>query len=153
MKEIKVGDKAPDFEGLNQNGENIKLNNFKGKKLILYFYPKDNTPGCTSEACNLRDNFEELKDKGFHVLGISPDSESSHQKFIAKHDLNFDLIADTEKSILKAYSAWGEKKMFGKIKLGVIRKTFVIYEDGNIEKIFNKVKTKEHAQQILDEYK
>ncbi len=152
MTVLKIGDQAPEINAQNQDGKKISLNAFKGKKLILYFYPKDNTPGCTAEACNLRDNFQELKDKGFHILGVSPDSDYSHQKFIAKHSLNFDLISDVERKILKDYYAWGEKKMFGKVKLAVLRKTFVIDEEGKIEKIFNKVKTKEHAQQILNEY-
>ncbi|MEA3496976.1 MAG: thioredoxin-dependent thiol peroxidase [Bacteroidota bacterium] len=152
MTGLKIGDKAPEINAQNQDGKEISLNTFKGKKLILYFYPKDNTPGCTAEACNLRDNFQELKNKGFHILGVSPDSDNSHQKFIAKHSLNFDLISDVERKILKDYSAWGEKMMFGKVKLAVLRKTFVIDEEGKIEKIFNKVKTKEHAQQILNEY-
>lgn len=151
MSVLKVGDKAPDFIGKTQNGEDIKLQDFKGEKLILYFYPKDNTPGCTAEACDLRDNYNMWLSKGFKVLGVSPDSEKSHQKFIEKYDLPFDLISDTEKVILKAYGAWGEKKMYGKTYEGVLRTTYVIDENGVIEQIFTKVKTKEHTEQILSQ--
>ncbi len=149
MTHLKIGDNAPDIKAKNQNGDIVSINDYKGKKLILYFYPKDNTPGCTAEACNLRDNFQQLKDKGFEVLGVSPDSESSHLKFIAKQSLNFDLISDTDKKVLKDYGVWGEKKMFGKTKEGVHRTTFVIDEEGKIEKVFKTVKTKEHTSQIL----
>lgn len=142
---FKDGDKAPVIEGLNYD-------DYKGKRLILYFYPKDNTPGCTNQACNLRDNYEDLKKEGFEVVGVSPDSEKSHEKFIAKHNLPFQLIADTEKEALNSFGAWGEKKMYGKTYEGVLRTTFVI-KDGMIEKIFKKVKTKEHTEQILKEYK
>lgn len=151
MSVLKVGDKAPDFIGKTQNGEDIKLQDFKGEKLILYFYPKDNTPGCTAEACDLRDNYNMWLSKGFKVLGVSPDSEKSHQKFIEKYDLPFDLISDTEKVILKAYGAWGEKKMYGKTYEGVLRTTYVIDENGVIEQVFTKVKTKEHTEQILSQ--
>lgn len=151
MKEIKEGDKAPVFSGKNQDGKTISLNDFKGKKIILYFYPRDNTPGCTAESCNLNDNLSDLTSKGFHVVGVSPDSEASHQKFIAKYNLKFDLIADTEKVILQDYGAWGEKKNYGKVSIGVLRSTFIIDENGMIEKIFRKVKTKEHTQQIYQE--
>lgn len=121
-----------------------------GKKVILYFYPKDDTPGCTLEACNLRDNHTELIKRGFEVLGVSPDSEKSHTRFAGKYNLPFPLIADTEKQILKEFGAWGEKKMYGKTSEGVLRTTFVINEEGIIEKVFSKVDTKNHTKQILD---
>ncbi len=148
---LNEGDKAPAFSGTNQNGETITLEQFKGKKLILYFYPKDNTPGCTAESCNLRDNYADLSGKGYEVVGVSPDSEASHQKFISKQSLPFQLIADTDKEILKAYDAWGLKKMYGKEYEGVLRTTYIIDEEGSIVKIFKKVKTKEHTEQILKE--
>ena len=132
MKEIKEGQKAPFFDVTDQSGNKIRLDDFKGKKLVLYFYPKDNTPGCTDEACNLRDNYKDLLAKGFVVLGVSPDSEKSHQKFAGKHDLPFPLIADTEKKIMTVYGAWGEKKMYGKTFMGVLRTTFIINEEGII---------------------
>jgi peroxiredoxin Q/BCP len=149
MTDLKVGDKAPVFEGVNQNGEKIGLKDFAGKKLILYFYPKDNTPGCTAESCNLNDNYDAWLEKGFDVVGVSPDSEKSHQKFIEKFGFKFDLIADTEKEILQVYNAWGEKSMYGKKYMGVLRKTYVINEEGIIEEIFEKVKTKDHTNQII----
>lgn len=152
MTQLKEGDKAPIFSGKDQNGNAIELGQFSGKKLILYFYPKDQTPGCTAESCNLRDHYEELQKLGFDVVGVSPDSEKSHQNFITKQNLPFNLIADTEKEILKAYGAWGLKKMYGREYEGVLRTTFVIDGDGVIEKIFTKVKTKEHVAQILAEY-
>lgn len=148
MTQLKVGDKAPSFEGVNQNGEKISLADFSGKKLILYFYPKDNTPGCTAESCNLNDNYDFWLNKGFDVVGVSPDSEKSHQKFIDKYGLKFNLIADTEKEILQAYGAWGEKSMYGKKYMGVLRTTFVIDENGMIQDVFTKVKTKDHTNQI-----
>ncbi len=146
MTHLKEGDKAPEFL-LEQFG--LKKSDFEGKKVILYFYPKDNTPGCTAESCNLRDNYEDLKSKGFEVIGVSPDSEASHDKFKTKHDLPFQLIPDTEKEILSAYGVWGEKKMYGRTYMGVFRTTFIINEEGIIEKIYKKVKTKEHSEQIL----
>ena len=146
---LKEGDIAPAFTAKNQNGDDVSLADFKGKKVILYFYPKDNTPGCTAEACNLRDNYTDLNTKGYEVIGVSPDSEKSHQNFIGKHELPFTLIADTEKEILKAYEAWGLKKNYGREYEGVIRTTYVISEEGKIEKVFAKVKTKEHTEQIL----
>ncbi len=142
--------KAPVFEGENQNGDKISLKDFEGKKLILYFYPKDNTPGCTAESCNLNDNYNSWLDKGFEVLGVSPDSQQSHQKFIEKFGFKFDLIADTEKEILQAYGAWGLKKMYGKEYMGVLRKTFLIDENGVITEIFEKVNTKDHTNQIIE---
>ena len=149
MSNLKTGDKAPDFDGVNQNGEAIKLKDFSGKKLILYFYPKDNTPGCTAESCNLNDNYESWLERGFEVVGVSPDSEKSHLKFIDKFGLKFNLIADTEKEILQAYGAWGLKKLYGREYMGVLRKTFVIDESGIIIEVFEKVKTKEHTNQII----
>ncbi len=153
MSELKIGDKAPDFKGINQAEKEVKLADFKGKNLILYFYPKDSTPGCTAEACDLRDNYKMWLEKGYDVIGVSPDSVKSHNKFIDKFELPFDLISDTEKEVLQAYGAWGEKKMYGRTYMGVIRKTFVIGKDGKIEAIFEKVKTKEHTKQILNEIK
>jgi len=150
MTNIQEGAKAPNFTGRNQQGEELSLKQFKGKKVILYFYPKDSTPGCTAEACNLRDNHEILLKKGFEIIGVSPDSMKSHQKFIEKNKLPFHLIADTEKEIIKKYDVWGEKKMFGKTYEGVQRTTFIIGEDQTIEKIFKKVKTKDHTNQILE---
>jgi len=152
MTHLKEGDIAPDFSVENADGKITSLEKFKGKKLVLYFYPKDNTPGCTAEACNLRDNFQLLKNKGFQILGVSPDNEISHQKFSSKYDLPFDLVPDTNKKILKDYGVWGQKKMFGKIKEGVLRTTFIIDEKGKIEKVFDKVQTKNHTQQILNEH-
>ncbi len=149
MGSLKAGDKAPHFEGVNQNGEKITLADFSGKKLILYFYPKDNTPGCTAEACNLNENYEMWLKKGFEVVGVSPDSEKSHLKFIDKYNLKFNLISDTEKEILQAYGAWGEKKLYGRVYMGVLRKTFIIDEKGVIVSIFEKVKTKDHTNQII----
>ncbi len=151
MSVLKEGDKAPIFKGPNQDEKNISLDDFKGKKVILYFYPKDNTPGCTAESCNLNENYDILREKGLEVIGVSPDSIASHQKFIAKYSLGFNLIADTEKEILEQYNAWGEKKMYGKTYMGVLRKTFIIDENGVILKIFEKVKTKDHTNQILNE--
>lgn len=149
MTHLKAGDKAPLFVGLNQNSEKVSLNNFTGKKLILYFYPKDNTPGCTAESCNLNENYNAWLDKGFEVVGVSPDTVQSHQKFINKFGLRFNLIADTEKEILQAYGAWGEKNMYGRKYMGVLRTTFVIDENGVITEIFEKVQTKDHTNQII----
>jgi peroxiredoxin Q/BCP len=151
MGNLKEGSKAPDFAGTIQNGDTIKLSDFKGGKVILYFYPKDNTPGCTAEAKNLNENLEDLVAKGFVVIGVSPDSEASHQRFIEKHGLKFNLISDPDKKILEMYDAWGLKKLYGREYMGVLRKTFIIDEDGNIEKIIEKVKTKDHTNQIYKE--
>lgn len=153
MTKLKVGDKAPDFQGVNQNGEEIGLKDFAGKKLILYFYPKDNTPGCTAESCNLNDNYQAWLKKGFDVVGVSPDSEKSHLKFIDKFGFKFNLIADTEKEMLQAYDVWGEKSMYGRKYMGVFRTTFVIDEKGTIEEVFEKVKTKDHTNQIIEALK
>ena len=142
MADLKEGMKAPDFTGTDQQGNPVALKNLKGKKVILYFYPRDNTPGCTKEACNLRDNYKELTDKGFEVIGVSADSEKSHQNFIAKFDLPFNLISDTEKTVLKAYGAWGLKKNYGKEYEGVIRSTFIISPAGEISSLWHKVKVR-----------
>ena len=150
MSYIKEGDKAPEFITTNQFGKEVKLSDYLGRKVILYFYPKDNTPGCTAEACNLRDNYKELKDKGFVIFGVSPDSEKSHTNFIGKYELPFDLLADTEKKILKSYGAWGLKKMYGKEYEGVLRTTYIIDEKGYVEKVIKKVDTKNHTAQLLE---
>jgi len=149
MAILKIGDLAPEFTGLNQKGEEISLSTFRGKKVILYFYPKDNTPGCTSEACDLNDNYTMWLGKGYDVIGVSPDSVASHKKFADKFGLSFNLIADTEQEILKAYGVWGEKSMYGKSYMGVLRTTFVIDENGVIIQVFEKVNTKEHTKQII----
>jgi len=150
---LKIGDKAPVFQGTDKDGETISLKDFAGKKVILYFYPKDSTPGCTAEACSLRDGYTELKKKGFEVVGVSPDSGASHQKFADKNDLRFPLIADTDKTIAQAYGVWGLKKFMGREYMGILRTTFIIDENGTIEKIFTKVNTKNHFEQIADSYK
>ncbi len=149
MNKLKIGDLAPDFSSVNQKEVEISLSDFKGKKVILYFYPKDNTSGCTAEACNLNDNYQMWISKGFEVIGVSPDSSSSHKKFADKYNLGFNLIADTEKKILELYGVWGEKMMYGKPYMGVLRTTFVIDENGYIVEIFDKVDTKNHTEQIL----
>ncbi len=149
---LDVGQKAPEFTGINQDGKEISLQDFKGKKLILFFYPKDNTPGCTAAACNLRDNYSLLREKGFELLGVSPDDVKKHLKFIEKQSLPMDLIADTEKVMLEQYQAWGLKKLYGKEYMGVLRTTYVIDEEGVIERVFAKVKTKAHTEQILETY-
>lgn len=151
MFHLKVGDKAPAFDVVDENGKTRTISEFEGKKLILYFYPKDLTPGCTVESCNLRDNYDALKKQGFEVIGVSADDEKKHQKFIAKHNLPFSLLADTNKEVLNRYGVWGEKKFMGKVYDGIHRTTFVIDENGTIEKIINKVKTKAHTEQILEE--
>jgi thioredoxin-dependent peroxiredoxin len=150
MTKLKIGDKAPDFSANNQNGKEISLKDLRGAKVVLYFYPRDNTPGCTAEACNLRDNYGVLQNKGYHVFGVSTDSEQSHQKFIGKNNLPFDLIADTEKKIVTAYGVYGEKMMYGKTVLGIKRSTFILDENGFVECIIDKVDTKDHAAQILE---
>jgi len=152
MIQLKEGIKAPGFTGIDQNGNRVTLNDFAGKKLILYFYPKDNTPGCTAEACNLRDNYETLLKKGYAIVGVSPDSEKSHKGFAGNYSLPFPLIADTTKVILNDYGVWGEKQMYGKSYLGVIRTTFIIDEKGIIEKIVTKVDTSGHTEQIFNLY-
>ena len=150
MAQLKEGAKAPLFKGKDQDGKWVSLEDFKGKKVILYFYPKDDTPGCTAEACNLRDNYEGLLSRGFAIIGISPDNEESHSKFKAKFELPFSLIADPGTQIIQNYGAWGEKNMYGKKYMGVLRTTYVIDETGNILKIIDKVNTGDHTQQILE---
>jgi peroxiredoxin Q/BCP len=149
MSEIKEGSPAPNFKGVDQDGKIIELANYANKKLILYFYPKDNTPGCTKEACNLRDNYDTLKQNDFEVVGVSADTSTKHLNFIAKYDLPFSLIADTEKEVIKAFDCWGLKKFMGREYEGIFRKTFVI-ENGKIVKIFEKVKTTDHYNQIIE---
>ena len=153
MTSLNVGDKAPDFVALNEFGKSTSLSDYLGKKVVLYFYPKDMTPGCTAESCNLGENYSLLQENGFIVLGVSPDSSKSHQKFINKYNLPFSLIADEDKTVIKAFGVWGPKKFMGKEYDGVHRTTFVIDEDGVIEKVFSKVKTKDHTNQILESYK
>jgi len=150
MNKINEGEKAPSFEGKDQNGKTIKLEGFKGKKVVLYFYPKDDTPGCTAEACNLRDNYKSLMDKGIQIIGVSADTEAKHQKFIEKYSLPFPLIADSEKEVIEAFGVWGEKKFMGKVYDGIHRVTYVIDEEGIVIKRFDKVNTKEHTEQILE---
>lgn len=149
MSELKIGTKAPEFSAPNQNGEVKSLSDFAGKKLVLYFYPKDDTPGCTKQACNLRDNYDQLINAGYQVIGVSPDNEAKHQKFIAKYDLPFDLLADTDQTICNAYGVWVEKSMYGRQYMGVARTTFVIDENGLIQEIIEKVKVAEHTEQIM----
>ena len=152
MTHLQLGDSAPDFAITNQSGELIKLSDFSDKKLIIFFYPKDNTPGCTAESCNLKDNYSDLLEKGFEVVGVSADDAVSHQKFIAKFSLPYNLLADTNKEMIKSYGVWGEKKSMGKVYDGIHRTTFII-NNGVVEKIFLKVKTKEHSNQIIESYK
>ncbi len=149
MTHLKKGDNAPDFKGVNQDGSMISLNSFSGKKLILFFYPKDDTSGCTAEACNLNDNYQHWLSKGFDVVGVSPDSVASHLKFAGKYGLKFNLISDEEKKILEAYGVWAEKSMYGRKYMGVVRTTFVIDGKGVIEEVLDKVETKTHTQQLF----
>lgn len=153
MKQLEVGDIAPDFKGIDHNGQIVRLADFRGNKLILFFYPKANTPGCTAEACSLRDHYQELIDKGFKIIGVSADNIKNQSGFGNKYRLPFSLIPDTEKVIIKNYGVWGPKKFMGRSFEGIIRTTYVISEEGKIEKIFTKVNTGEHAEQILMEYK
>lgn len=148
---LKAGDKAPDFSGKDENGNTISLSDYKGKRVVLFFYPKDMTPGCTAEACNLGENYSELQSKGFDVLGVSADSEARHQKFIGKYNLPYRLLADTDLEVIKAYGVWGLKKFMGKEYDGIHRTTFIIGTDGNLESVITKVKTKDHTAQILEE--
>ena len=149
MTHLKEGDNAPAFSVKNEKGEEVKLSDFSGKKLVLYFYPKDMTPGCTTQACNLRDHYSTLTKKGIAVLGISADDEARHEKFIGKHDLPFSLLADTNLEMIKAYGIWGEKKFMGKVYDDIHRTTFLINEEGIIHAIIKKPKTKAHAEEIL----
>ncbi len=150
MSSLKEGDKAPNFTAKDQDGNAISLSDFKGKKVILYFYPQDNTPTCTKEACNFRDNYQSLLGKGFQVIGVSFDTEKSHQKFIKKFSLPFPLVADPDKKIIEAYGVWGEKTLFGRNYMGTLRTTFIIDEKGKIEHIINKVDSGNASQQVLD---
>lgn len=152
MTHLKEGDKAPDFTAKDQNGKDVSLSDYQGKKVILYFYPKDNTPGCTMEACNFRDHYQDLQEKGFEVIGVSADTEKKHQNFINKFELPFTLIADTDRKVIEAYGVWGLKKFMGREFDGIHRETFVINEKGMIDKIVTKVKNKEATKQILDLY-
>ena len=153
MTHLNTGDKAPFFSEYNQNNVLLSLDDYAHKKLILYFYPKDNTPGCTAESCSLNNNYKTLQNQDFHILGVSPDDQKSHLKFINKYSFDFDLIADIEKKICKSYGVWGLKKFMGREYMGVHRTTFIINQDQIIEKIFTKVNTKNHAEQILESYK
>jgi peroxiredoxin Q/BCP len=146
---LKIGDKVPAFSVVNQNGETVTHEQLVGKKTVLYFYPKDSTPGCTAEACNLRDNYERFLAEGYQVYGISKDSQKSHQNFITKHELPFPLLSDPSTEMLQAFGAWGEKKMCGKTSIGTLRKTFVLDEQGVVVSVIDKVDTKNHAEQIL----
>lgn len=152
MKHLKVGDQAPEFTSKDQNGNAVSLNDFKGKRVVIYFYPKDNTPGCTAQACNIRDNYSDLKKEGVVILGVSADDESKHQKFIEKFDLPFTLLADTDKEMLNLYGVWGEKKFMGKIYDGIHRTTFILNEDHTIRAIIEKPKTKDHTAEIMAAY-
>ena len=147
---MNIADKIPEILGKDQDGKTVKASDFAGKKLALYFYPKDSTPGCTSEACNLRDNYQALMAKGIEVIGVSVDSEQSHKKFIAKNELPFRLIADTEKTLVQAFGVWGEKSMYGRKYMGTFRTTFIIDEQGKVERIIGpkEIKVKDHANQI-----
>lgn len=150
MTHLKAGDKAPHFDALNENGETISLTDYKGKKLVLFFYPKDNTPTCTVEVCNLRDNEMSLKKAGYKIVGVSPDSEKRHQNFIKKFELPYPLIADTDRKVIEAYGVWGPKKFMGREYDGLHRTTFLIDEQGKIERVIQKVKSKVHSLQILE---
>jgi thioredoxin-dependent peroxiredoxin len=149
MALLTIGEKAPYFEGIDQNGKPVNLDDFKGNKLVLYFYPKDDTPGCTAEACDLRDNYQLLMSKGYKVIGVSPDSLKSHLKFAEKFDLPFPLLPDPDRKIIEAYGVWGPKKFLGKSYDGVLRTTFLISEVGLIEEVISKVDTKNHTKQII----
>jgi peroxiredoxin Q/BCP len=146
---LHIGSPAPHFEAMNQHGDTVSLKDFQGKKLVLYFYPKDDTPGCTAEACDLRDNHQRFIEAGYSILGVSPDTAAKHQKFIAKYELPFDLLADTEHSVAEAYGVWVEKSMYGKKYMGIARTTFIINEEGILTEIIEKVNTKAHTAQIL----
>lgn len=148
---MNIGDKAPEVLGVDENGNEVRLSDYQGKKVVLYFYPKDNTPGCTTEACNLRDNIDALREAGYEVIGASIQDGKSHQKFIEKHELPFHLVADTEQKLVEEFGVWGEKNMCGRKYMGTFRTTFIINEEGVIERIFTpkQIKTKEHAEQIL----
>lgn len=146
---LEAGQPAPDFNAVDQNGDPISLSQFRGKKVVLYFYPRDNTPGCTAQACDLRDNYARLQAEGYQVIGVSTDTEKKHQNFITKYDLPFPLIADTDNSVHELYGTWQLKKNYGKEYMGTVRTTFLIDEQGTITEVIKKVKTKEHTAQIL----
>ena len=150
MTHLKIGDDAPEINSIDENGEKITLSQFKGKKVILYFYPKDMTPGCTAQACNLTENYQELQSQGYEVLGVSCDSVAKHQKFIEKYNLSFSLISDEQKKVVQDYGVWGMKKFMGREYMGINRTTFLINEKGVINDIINKVDTKQHTNQILN---
>ena len=152
MKHLKVGDQAPEFTSKDQNGASVSLSDFQGKRVVIYFYPKDNTPGCTTQACNLRDNYDALLNEGIVILGVSADGEKSHQKFITKFDLPFPLLADEEKELINLYGVWGEKKFMGRIYDGIHRTTFIMNENHEIIEIIERPKNKDHAREILDVY-
>ncbi len=152
MKHLKIGDTAPNFTSKDQNGKEIKLSDYSGKKVVIYFYPKDNTPGCTAQACNIRDNYSTIQEEDIIILGVSADDEAKHQKFIAKFELPFTLLADTEKDLLNLYGVWGEKKFMGRIYDGIHRTTFVLDENHTIVGIIEKPKTKDHTKEILEIY-
>ncbi len=149
MAKLNEGDKAPDFTAVDGQGKTVRLKDLRGKKVVLYFYPKDDTPGCTKEACSFRDSFPKFKKRGIEVLGVSLDSEAKHKKFAEKYDLSFRLLADTDRAISEAYGTYGEKKFMGRTYLGVHRVTFLVDEKGKIKKIFNKVKPEDHAEEVL----
>lgn len=150
MKTLKVGDKVPNFESVDEQGQTVKLSDYKGKKLVVFFYPKANTPGCTVEACNLRDNYEVLKEKGYELLGVSADSVRKQSNFKKKFNFPFPLLADVDKEVIDAFGVWGEKKFMGRTFDGIHRKTFIVDENGIVERVIDKVKTKDHAAQILE---
>jgi peroxiredoxin Q/BCP len=153
MAYLNIGDKAPDFSVINQDGNLVSLSDFKGVKVILYFYPKADTPGCTAESCNLRDNFDDLINQGYKIVGVSPDNQAKQKKFAEKYNLPFSLLADTELQVIKPYGAWGMKKMYGKEYEGLLRTTYVIDEDGYVANVITKVDTKSHSSQILEAMK
>ena len=148
---LQIGDKMPDFEVVDQDGNKVESKDFIGRKTVVYFYPKDNTSGCTAEACSIRDSYEALLAKGYNIVGVSKDSAASHKKFIDKYELPFTLLSDTSTQMLQAFGAWGEKKMYGKTVFGTIRRTFIFNEEGILERIIEKVDTKNHADQILNQ--
>ncbi len=150
MNVLKIGDNAPEFSCKNQHGEIINSSDFIGKKIVLFFYPKANTPGCTAEACNLNDNYSRFKSEGYEIIGVSADSEKAQKNFSDKFSFNYSLLCDEDKKVISTYGAWGQKKMYGKEYMGIIRKTIIINESGKIEQIIEKVKTKEHTAQILE---
>lgn len=152
MKHLKVGDQAPAFTSVDQHGNQVKLEGYKGQRVVIYVYPKDNTPGCTNQACNIRDNYKDLQDRGIVILGVSADTEEQHQKFINKFDLPFPLLADVDKELINLYGVWGEKKFMGKIYDGIHRTTFIMDEDHKIIGIIEKPKTKDHTREILEVY-